>query len=229
MDIQILQLIDGARQARGLTVVIDVFRAFSVECYAVAAGAREILPVGGVDEALALRTSHPGALLGERGGRIIPGFDCGNSPSGLAQFDLRGRTVVHTTSAGTQGVANAVHADELVGGALVNARATAEYIRSRDPKLVSLVCMGLAGKEPTDEDTLCAEYLAALLRGEDPDISQRIARLAETSGRKFFDPAQQDAFPTADFGLCTQLNRFSFALSIRREADGTRVHKIELG
>ena len=165
MDIQILQLIDGARQARGLTVVIDVFRAFSVECYAVAAGAREILPVGGVDEALALRTSHPGALLvGERGGRIIPGFDCGNSPSGLAQFDLRGRTVVHTTSAGTQGVANAVHADELVGGALVNARATAEYIRSRDPKLVSLVCMGLAGKEPTDEDTLCAEYLAAKTR-----------------------------------------------------------------
>ena len=74
-----------------------------------------------------------------------------------------------------------------------------------------------------------AEYLAALLRGEDPDISQRIARLAETSGRKFFDPAQQDAFPTADFGLCTQLNRFPFALSIRREADGTRVHKIELG
>ena len=230
MDIQILQLIDGARQARGLTVVIDVFRAFSVECYAMAAGAREILPVGGVDEALALRTSHPGALLvGERGGRIIPGFDCGNSPSGLAQFDLRGRTVVHTTSAGTQGGANAVHADELVGGALVNARATAEYIRSRDPKLVSLVCMGLAGKEPTDEDTLCAEYLAALLRGEDPDISQRIARLSETSGRKFFDPAQQDAFPTADFGLCTQLHRFPFALSIRREADGTRVHKIELG
>ena len=230
MDIQILQLIDGARQARGLTVVIDVFRAFSVECYAMAAGAREILPVGGVDEALALRTSPPGALLvGDRGGRIIPGFDCGNSPSGLAQFDLRGRTVVHTTSAGTQGVANAVHADELVGGALVNARATAEYIRSRDPKLVSLVCMGLAGKEPTDEDTLCAEYLAALLRGEDPDISQRIARLAETSGRKFFDPAQQDAFPTADFGLCTQLNRFPVARSIRREADGTRVHKIELG
>lgn len=228
MDIQILQLIDGARQARGLTVVIDVFRAFSVECYAMAAGAREILPVGGVDEALSLHERHPNALLvGERGGRIIPGFDCGNSPSGLAQFDLRDRTVVHTTSAGTQGVANAVHADELVGGALVNAQATADYIRSRNPKLVSLVCMGLAGKEPTDEDTLCAEYLAALLRGKNPDISQRIARLAETSGRKFFDPAQQDAFPTADFGLCTQLNRFSFALSIRRESDGTRVHRID--
>ncbi len=31
MDVQIMEFLEGARQARGLAVVIDVFRAFSLE------------------------------------------------------------------------------------------------------------------------------------------------------------------------------------------------------
>ena len=46
MNIQILQLIEGAKAARGLTVIIDVFRAFSVEAYLFAQGAEMIIPVG---------------------------------------------------------------------------------------------------------------------------------------------------------------------------------------
>ena len=42
MDIQILELIEGARKAEGLTVVIDVFRAFSLECYLADQGAEEM-------------------------------------------------------------------------------------------------------------------------------------------------------------------------------------------
>lgn len=229
MKIQIFQLIEGARQARGLTVVIDVFRAFSVECHAMARGARTVLPVGSIEEALALKKRHPDALLvGERGGKKIEGFDCGNSPSDLEAFDLTGRVVIHTTSAGTQGVANAIHADALLGGALVNAAATAEYILRMNPEQVSLVCMGLAGREESDEDTLCANYIAALLRGENPDISPEIACLAETSGRKFFDPAQQEAFPEPDFHLCTQLNRYPFALVLHREDGGVHVKRVDM-
>ncbi len=228
MEIEIYQLIEGARRARGLAVIIDVFRAFTVECHAFARGARTILPVAGIDEAFALKRAHPGALLvGERGGRRCEGFDCGNSPSQLEAFDVRGRAVVHTTSAGTQGVANATGAEEIVGASLVNAAATASYILSRAPKAVSLVCMGLDGVRETDEDTLCAEYIAALLRGESPDISAEIARLRETSGRKFFDPALQDVFPRRDFELCTQLNRFPYALLVRR-GEPLRVEKVEV-
>ena len=69
MNVQILQLIDGAKQARGLTVIIDVFRAFSVECYAMVRGAKNILPVGTIEEAFALKEKYPDAILvGERGG-----------------------------------------------------------------------------------------------------------------------------------------------------------------
>ena len=46
MKIQILQMIEGARKARGLTVVIDVFRAFSLECYLMAKHPSRLCPVG---------------------------------------------------------------------------------------------------------------------------------------------------------------------------------------
>lgn len=228
MNVQILQLIDGAKRARGLTVIIDVFRAFSVECYAMARGARTILPVGGIDEAFALKKQHPDALLvGERGGKRCEGFDCGNSPSQLEGFEVVDRTIIHTTSAGTQGIANAVHAEEMLAASLVNARATAEYIRKRNPETVSIVCMGLGGERETEEDTLCAEYIAALLRGENPDLSAEIADLANTSGKKFFDPANAEVFPQKDFEMSTQLDRFPFALKVVQNADIVHVEKVE--
>ena len=47
----------------------------------------------------------PGALLtGERRARPLAGFDAGNSPTELAALGLHGRTLVHTTHAGTQGL-----------------------------------------------------------------------------------------------------------------------------
>jgi len=219
MNIRILQLVEGARQARGLTVIIDVFRAFTVEAWLSHNHAAAIIPVGDIQTALTYRAAHPGALLcGERGGRMIDGFDFGNSPSAIEHADLSGKTVVHTTSAGTQGIANAHGADEILGGSLVNAAALARYIRSRQPEEVSLVCMGLAGEEETDEDTLCARYIKSLLEGEPlGDMAAQIERLGRTSGAKFFDPAQQDVFPERDFHLSTQTNRFDFVLRYDRE------------
>lgn len=214
MDIQILQLVEGARQARGLTVIIDVFRAFTTESIILARGADKLLPVGDVETALQYRDAHPGTILcGERGGAIIDGFDFGNSPSQVERVDFTGKTVVHTTSAGTQGIVNAVGADEILGGCLLNAKAVACYIRKKAPEQVSLVCMGLAGVRPTEEDTLCAEYIKSLLEDRPlPDLEARIGRLAETDGRKFFDPAQQSAFPEADFHIAIQADICPFVL-----------------
>ena len=55
MNIEIFHLIEGAKQAEGLTVIIDVFRAFSMECYLYASGAREVRPMGTVEETFAWR------------------------------------------------------------------------------------------------------------------------------------------------------------------------------
>ena len=167
MKIQILQLLEGAAQARGLTVIIDVLRAFSLECYLSHRGAAELRPVATLEEAFAWRRRDPEVLLvGERGGAKCEGFDYGNSPSGIPAEAVRGRRIIHTTSAGTQGVVRAVHAEEIVSGSLVNAAAVAAYLRRRDPEEVSLVCMGNAGVREAPEDLLCAEYIRSLVLGE---------------------------------------------------------------
>lgn len=220
MDIRILHLLEGARAAEGLTVIIDVFRAFSLECYLMAAGVSAIFPVGSKELAYQLKAAHPDWLLaGERNGERLPGFAFGNSPAQVEGLDLTGKTIIHTTSAGTQGIANVRHADELLTGSLVNAGAIAAYILEKQPPVVSLVCMGLAARERADEDTLCAAYLKALLEGRNPDLSGQIAQLRHTTGARFFDPSFQHACPERDFTLCTQPNLFPFVLRVEKTAD----------
>lgn len=219
MEIRILQLIEGAKQASGLTVIIDVFRAFSLEAYLFSYGAEKIYAVGSLEEAYRLKEQNPEALLvGERGGVKCPGFDYGNSPSAFIGQNLKGKTVIHTTSAGTQGIDNAVNAEEMIVGSFVNAAATAEYIRRRDPQIVSLVCMGLHGKQPTAEDTLCAEYLKSLLTGEViEDIDDRLLDLKNTDGKKFFDETQQEVFPQPDFWMCIKRDIFPIVIKTERQ------------
>jgi len=76
-------------------VIIDVFRAFTTAAFCIAAGARAIVLVGDHEQALALKAADPTLFLtGEIGGKPIPGFDLGNSPSLIAGRDLGGRRVV---------------------------------------------------------------------------------------------------------------------------------------
>ena len=216
MEIIIKELLDGARSARGTAVIIDVFRAFSVECYLFSRGAGQVFAVGAADTAYRLKREHPDALLvGERNGFPLPGFDCGNSPALLERFDVAGRTVIHTTSAGTQGIAAARNADEVLTGSLVNARAIADYLRSARPETVTLVCMGLNAVSSADEDVLCARYIRSMLLGEHwerGELDRRIEALKLTSGKRLLNPDTQDVMPAEDFYLCTKADRFPFVI-----------------
>lgn len=132
MKIQILQQLEGAKQAKGLAVIIDVFRAFTTECFFIANGAKEIFAVGDEKIAYALKKEHPDYILaGERKEVMLPGFDYGNSPAKIEKIDFTNKTIVHTTSAGTQGIANASYAEEIITGSFVNASAIAQYINQK--------------------------------------------------------------------------------------------------
>ena len=228
MEIQILQLLEGAERARGLTVVIDVLRAFSLECFLADWGAAELRPVGSLEETFAWRDRDPSVLLvGERGGARCKGFDYGNSPSSIPPEAVRGRRVIHTTSAGTQGLTRAVHAEERIAGSLVNAAAVAAYIRQRQPGTVSLVCMGNGGVREAPEDVLCAEYIRSLVLGQPfPDLDARIQALRWHGGQHFFNPDTQEIYPEPDFWLCTKRDQFPFVLRAVRDDLGLRMEKV---
>lgn len=221
MDIKILHLIEGAKKAKGLTVIIDVFRAFSLEAYLLDGGAEKIIPLADKDLAYKLKAENPDMILaGERHGKILPGFDTGNAPSKIGSLNLGGKTVIHTTSAGTQGIANAIFADEILGAALVNAKATARYIKEKNPETVSLVCMGNEGVSPNAEDTLCAEYIKSLLLGTPLNMEEELGKLKlSPDSQKFFDPVQQSVFPKEDYPLCVDVDKFDFILKYTKPSD----------
>ncbi len=229
MKIEVLHLLEGARQAKGLTVIIDVFRAFSTACYAYSFGVERIIPVAHIEEAFRVKKQHPDYLLmGERNEIKPEGFDFGNSPSQLFQKELKGKTVVHTTSSGTQGVAAAINAAGIITGSFVNAGAIINYIRRKNPERVSLVCMGYACEYPTDEDTLCAEYIFNRLNGRAPEFKDMVETIRRGSGARFFDASKQPWAPREDFDLCLSLNRFNFVLRVEKDTDGIYLQKSEL-
>jgi 2-phosphosulfolactate phosphatase len=219
--VEVADFVEGARLARGLVVVIDVFRAFSLACYATAGGVKRIHPVAAAAEALALKRDHPDWLLaGERHARKLAGFDFGNSPTEIQAADLNGRTLVHTTHAGTQGLCAAQSADTVLTGSLVNAGAVCRHIQARRPAVVTLVRMGHEARERCDEDDLCAELIRARVLGVRFDATGVRERLAiAPSARKFFDP---DAWwaPQTDFELCTRVDCFDFVLRLTGGAGG---------
>ena len=92
MHVRRASLVEGAQDATGTAVIIDVYRAFTTAAFCVAAGAREIVLTASHGDALAMKAKDPALFLtGEIGGKPIPGFDAGNSPSPLA-------VVVNTSS-----------------------------------------------------------------------------------------------------------------------------------
>ena len=218
MRIRILELLGGAREASGLTVIIDVFRAFTAECYMKKAGAAHIYPVGAVETARRLREEHPDWLLcGERHGVRLPGFEFGNSPTQFDEADITGRTVIHTTSSGTQGIISASGASEILTGSLVNAAAIARYIKKSGAEDVSLVCMGVEGVRPAPEDELCAKYIRSLLEGTELDRNAELDRVFRSSeGQKFFDPGRQDVYPEPDYRRSTEFDKFDFILRVKK-------------
>src|SRR5262249_6556218 len=162
-----------------------------------------------------LKRAHPQWLaFGERHGRKLPGFDFGNSPTDILAVDLRDKTVLHTTHAGTQGLTNASAADVGLTGSLVNAGAICAHIQSLAPSCVTVVRMGQNAEARATEDDLCAELLHARLSGRAYDTSSLRARLrAAPAAQKFFDPTATWA-PERDFELCTDVDRFDFVLRL---------------
>jgi 2-phosphosulfolactate phosphatase len=221
MKVEILEFVKGARKAKGVAVIIDVFRAFSVSCYAFDAGASEVIATAEVTDAFQLKQQYRNSVLvGEREERKIKGFDFGNSPTEIIQADLHGKTVIHTTTAGTMGLVNAVKADTVLTGSFVNAGAVVKYLKSISPEHVSLVAMGYRANISAEEDLLCANYIMDGLFDKKTISAQSISGLMNTSGMRFFNPDNANFSPPTDFFLCTMTNRFNFILKAEKRFDG---------
>ena len=227
MEIRMGSLVRDAREATGITIVIDVFRAFTTAAIAFDRGATQITLVAEAEDALELHRSGVGDLLmGEVDGKRPDGFDFGNSPYEISQADVAGKSLVQSTRAGTVGVAAAENADTIYLGSFVVAQATVDAIRLRSPEVVSIIAMGDQGRVRSDEDEQCGIYLRNLMEGRKPEFDA-VKSLILTGGatQKFFDSGQPQFHPQ-DVELAMELDRYPFAMWITRE-DGLLVARRE--
>jgi 2-phosphosulfolactate phosphatase len=208
--------LDTCHTATGMVVVVDVIRAFTNAAFVFSRGAREIYPVGGVDEALQLKARLPNALAcGEVGGLPPEGFDFGNSPSQTALLDLHGKNVVQRTGAGTQGIVRSVNASEIIAASFVVASQTVRYLQARSLDEITFVVTGET-YNGGEEDLACAEYLEALLRGASPDPAPYLERVRNSEDAKVFHDPLMPEFPAFDLAHCTSLDKFDFAMPVTR-------------
>jgi 2-phosphosulfolactate phosphatase len=208
---------EGAREARGVVVVIDVFRAFTVTAYALAGGAREVLYVADLERAREVANGIPGAVLSaEVEGLPVAGVAISNSPTMIAAADLAGRTLVQRSSAGVQSLAAATGATRLFAAGLVVAAATSRRVLELTPELVTLV----ESRPDHPEDGACAEYLAGLLVGSKPHLDDLLGPLRASDRYARLSAGDVPGFPATDLKLALALDRFDFALPVERGPDG---------
>ncbi|MGA2030227.1 MAG: 2-phosphosulfolactate phosphatase [Verrucomicrobiota bacterium] len=205
-------------------VVFDVLRATSTFVTALHHGAKAIIPVSEIAEALAIRQKQPDVLLGgERNGVKIRAaqkwdrhlaypeqagslshdhseidFDLGNSPREYTPEKVRGKTIVSTTTNGTRALRACAGAQTILAASFLNLIASANFICQIQPEQVLIVCAGTR-ENKADEDVLAAGALCELLGwwGEttgEPKKKQNLQR----SGSRGRSPHQKEIFEFSD-------------------------------
>lgn len=214
MEIEIRSCLEGARLARGLTVVIDVFRASNTIISCLEGNAKHIYAVGKLKDAYSLKIKKPEAILmGERGGLIQQGFDYGNSPVETGKLDLDNKEIILTTSAGSQGIVHSKNADEIWIASFANAIYIVNKIKKIRPSIVTLLAIGNEAIETAVEDDECAQYIKSLLENTDVDVGKMKKRILSSKGADRLRRLNQND----DLEFCLELNSHSMIPKFNKE------------
>ncbi len=148
-------------------IVIDVLRASTSIATGLYNGAREIIPVGTIEHAVKISANLIGDVTlraGERNGRMIEGFNLGNSPLEYTEEAVKGKSIIFITTNGSRAIVRGRHAKRLVAGSFVNLTAIVDFFARREES-ITIVCAGKANNFCL-EDVVCAGKMIALLKDE---------------------------------------------------------------
>ncbi|MBI4661286.1 MAG: 2-phosphosulfolactate phosphatase [Verrucomicrobia bacterium] len=210
--------------------MFDILRATSTMMTALANGAREIVPVSEIEEALAVRRSRPEVILaGERNGLRIGAdqtggveFDLGNSPREFSVENVSGKTIIMTTTNGTRALRACTAARTTLIGSFLGLRAIANWITAAPPRNLLLVCAGTLD-QAAYEDALAAGGLCELIC---PDDAGGTVSDSAQIARQLYRAAQEDLFQAAKYGrnarrlLANPELRDDVAICLRRDVFG---------
>jgi 2-phosphosulfolactate phosphatase len=223
-------------------VVFDVLRATSTFVTALHNGAKAIIPVSEISDALAIKKAEGGRrkaeiilLGGERDGVRISAngidFDLGNSPREYTPEKVRGKTIVSTTTNGTRALRACAGAQTVLAASFLNLMATAEFLQRKNFENVLLVCAG-TGENAALEDVLAAGALceivftgkAAVKLSDSAEIARRTFAAAKPNLAAAIGRSQNGrrllAIPELRDDVAFCLQRDIFPVIAKMEADG---------
>jgi len=149
-----------------IVVIVDIFRATSSICYGIENGAEAIIPVSLVEECAAYREKGLDYLLAaERDGKVVEGFDFGNSPFSYTKEKVAGKTIVLTTTNGTHALHLSRAAKKIVIGSFLNLNSLSNWLKTQNENIL-LVCAGWKNNFNL-EDTLFAGAVVEQLKAGD--------------------------------------------------------------
>ncbi|MDV3425933.1 MAG: 2-phosphosulfolactate phosphatase [Bacillota bacterium] len=145
-----------------IAVIIDTLRATSTITTALNNGAKEVIPVLTIEEALAIKENIGAGLLGgERKGLKIDGFDLSNSPQDYKKETVNGEIIIFTTTNGTRAIRGAKQADEILMGSVLNGKSVSEDLIKLNKDVV-IINAGTYDQFSID-DFLTAGYIIDLI------------------------------------------------------------------
>lgn len=179
---------DGA-----VLIVIDQIRASATIVTLLDIGCPDVFLAGNSASARRVARATGSLLAGEWRARKPADFDFDNSPSEIACADLRGRSVVLSTTNGTAILHRVRDAAHLLIGCLRNARACARAaveIAEREDLGIRIVCAGRHGRFVLEDAVAAGEIARGVLaeaaaRGIDVDVldpAVAALRLREAEG-----------------------------------------------
>jgi 2-phosphosulfolactate phosphatase len=150
---------------QAIVVVIDVLRATSAITTAFYNGVAKMIPVATVEEAKALQQKGYIAAA-ERNGEMIEGFELGNSPFGYMNTKVKGKTIAISTTNGTQAIAIAKNASQIIVGSFLNLDVVIDYLRNQKRDVI-LLCAGWKNKFNLEDTLFAGAVVDALLLKDD--------------------------------------------------------------
>jgi len=206
-------------------VVIDVLRTSTTIATAIANGCREIIPAESIEAATALATDIDRKsvfLCGEREGKLIDGFDLGNSPREYKEKIIKDTNIVFVSTNGSPALAKCKFAALTVVCAFINIGAVTDYLL-QDKGDLYILCAGNQGRFSL-EDAVCSGMLLAGLQSRlEEDIELNDSAVAAEVLHKKYAKRIKALLRNSDHGRYLTEIEFNKDLSVCAEVDSLNV------
>jgi 2-phosphosulfolactate phosphatase len=214
-------------------VVLDVLRASSTITVALNNGAREIIPVASIESAVKISGSLFGEVTlrgGERNGKIIEGFNLGNSPLEYSEAAVKGKSIIYCTTNGSVAMAKSRYARMLIVGSFLNLTTMVDFIRE-EKKDFLFICAGRLNSIGyfSLEDAVCAGMMIQkLMKDESLELNLSDSAKAAHALYKSFGRSILKMLKTSEHGKYLSEIGFADDLKICAAVDSVPVLPVQI-